>query len=252
MCLCSYEEFFNLVTAHKKFLEEYPNSKFSREARAELNEFIRMDWSVVSQIEDTIPEYEGFLKRHPESSFAQKAQARLDELYIARDLERECEALEDTDTVIAPDAFTIPLEIEATDRETKTRGDVKTVEGTSEMLLFSFDCACCQVEMPMSIGGSQPLIWASGAEHIYKGGSVAESHEVSMTATDSTIGDDGQMILVGKSGETFAVNRLQGWYIEGNPDDPLIFKVVQKRGYVHIGGTGLVRSPTGEIYQLGE
>lgn len=147
-------------------------------------------------------------------------------------------------------AFIIPLEVEMTRRETQTRGEIKTVEGKPELLLVSFACDGCQVEvLETGMGGQQPLVWASGAVHIYKGASVPSSYKSGMLLSDSVVAG-GQIMMRGSGGTAFTKNPLIGWYFESDPTAPLIFKVVQQRGYVHIGGKGMVRAPTGQIYQL--
>ncbi|MCP4396615.1 MAG: peptidoglycan-binding protein [bacterium] len=157
------------------------------------------------------------------------------------------------ETKASSDDFVIPVDIKVPDVETKTRAEVQYVIDNQKLLIFSFDCAECQLEAMMTMTGPQNLIWASGAEHIYKG--VSEQTGTltsSMTFSDNRVGKDGLLLMVSKNGTTADFNRTRGWHFESDPDDPLIFKVVQNRGYVHIGGKGVARTTEGKVYQLGK
>ena len=52
------------------------------------------------------------------------------------------------------------------------------------------------------------------------------------------------------SGTTVTRNKIPEWSIHGDPDNPLVFKVVKERGYVHVGGSGAITAPDGTTHNL--
>ena len=61
---------------YQRFLIQYPNSAFARQARTRLE---ALEWATVQQV-DGVPDYTRFIRTYPDSVWVPQAQARLTEL----------------------------------------------------------------------------------------------------------------------------------------------------------------------------
>ena len=146
------------------------------------------------------------------------------------------------------DNFQIPFTVDVKRNDSKSRAEVKTVEGVPLLLVFSFDCPNCGVVLAHDLGDND--IWASGAIHIYKGESVPSSYKTNLEFNDAIIGEGGRIFFKATSGTILSQNRIAGWKIESSTENPITFKVIDGVGYVHISGKGIVKSPNGEVFRL--
>ena len=147
--------------------------------------------------------------------------------------------------------FVIPLEAEFPARETDTRAEMFFVQDIDRVLVVSFDCNECYGESMLTADGAKLLVWAPGAEHIYTGRTVQEGFEVRLAFTNAKTDSEGVLLFYGSSGTAATANKIRGWSIHGDPDNPLVFKVVKEMGYVYVEGSGTVTAPDGATHNLG-
>ena len=107
------------------------------------------------------------------------------------------------------------------------------------------------------MSGAKHLLWASGVQHVYASKSVSQGHECLMRLGKIETDEIGRIRHVGDfdlgtaSGCTPKPNRIEGWLILGDPDDPIVFAVDKDKGYVYTGGQGFVIAPDGSVHRLG-
>lgn len=147
-------------------------------------------------------------------------------------------------------AFIIPLPFEISGDSNGLRAEVLYLKGKPEVVLFSFECEGCEAKVPMMGMGHFDLskeAWSNGAEHLHRGRSTDKA-ETSLHSQQATVGAGGQILMVVKEGQVFGSNRLMGWHFESSEPEPLVFRVVRGKGYVHMEGSGRVRDPAGQQY----
>ena len=143
----------------------------------------------------------------------------------------------------------IPLDIPSTPRSTRTRAEVRRLEGRPDVVVLSFDCAGCLGEMSFT-GSAGVLAWNAGAEHIYRAPLRSAPSSMTLNSSEVHAGPDGEILSILRSGSALAPNLLRDWSFESDVNDPLVFRVVSGQGYVYQRGTGNVRSPSGDVISL--
>jgi hypothetical protein len=149
--------------------------------------------------------------------------------------------------------FAIPLKIDQQEIITKlTRCEVLAVEGNELLLAFSADRPDCRIEIALGgIDSAVSLIWAPGAVHIFTNKSIKAGLEEQTTSNTTRISEEGRIIMVIESGLIYEENRIAEWtFISDNLENPLMFKIVPEKGYLHIGGSGTVKNKNGQEFSL--